>query len=90
MFLLDVKEAASTGEDVLYLLRLQDLAVDTTLGAPEHRTPLMVVAIHGQHEMAKQLHPLQPTQFGHYLRWLAFSFSAVAGFSLVLCLGHID
>ena len=27
---------------------------------------------------------------GAVVSWLAFSFSAVAGFSLVLCLGHID
>ena len=28
--------------------------------------------------------------WGAVVPWLAFSFSAVAGFSLVLCLGHID
>ena len=27
---------------------------------------------------------------GAVVSWLAFSFSAVAGFSLVLCLGHFD
>ena len=38
----------------------------------------------------KSADPRNPRHLNSIASWLAFSISAVAGFSVVLCLGHID